>query len=181
VVVVFLAGHGKAHRGEYHFIPSDFRYTSDQAYEQGRTLSNSKLTALFQKRGAGKLLLILDTCHSGAVIKNPLVASRPGAEEKDALAILMKKTGRYILAAASPEGRALEEGTNGHGIYTWALLEGLSGKAAAPGTDRIELDALAQYLEDRVPQLTKPFGYQQIPMRSAEGQTFWLIRRPGQP
>src|SRR5262245_25519195 len=114
-------------------------------------------------------------------MKQPLVASRPGAEEKDALAILMKKTGRYILAAASPEGRALEQGTNGHGVYTWALLEGLSGKAAPAGTDRIELDALASYLEERVPQLTKPYGYEQIPVRSTEGQSFWLIRPPRQP
>jgi len=33
----------------------------------------------------------------------------------------------------------------------------------------------------RVPELTKRFGYQQVPMRSAAGQSFWIIRNPKKP
>jgi WD40 repeat protein len=176
VVIIFLAGHGKAVEGEYHFIPADFIYDNDRAYSQGRTLSHQKLEAMLANLGAGKRLLILDTCGSGAAI-----AARPGGEEKDAISRLMRSSGRYILAAASPQGKALEDGAQGHGIYTYALMEGLAGAADPKNTGRIEVDDLAKYLADRVPQLTARFGYQQRPMRSAAGEGFWLPRTPSTP
>jgi hypothetical protein len=170
VVVIFLAGHGKAHEGEYHFIPSDFLYDSDQAYARGRTLSHGKLERLLNGLGAGKRLLILDTCHSGAAL------GARSSEEKDALARLMRSSGRYILAAASPQGKALEDGKAGRGIYTQALMEGLAGAADQGKTGRIEVDALAEYVARRVPELTASYGYRQVPMRSATGESFWIIR-----
>ena len=177
VVVIFLAGHGKAYNGEYHFIPSDFLYDSDQAYASGKTLSHEKLEVLLKRLGAGKRLLILDTCGSGAAV-DPSRAN----EDKDAISLLMRSSGRYILAAASPLGKALEAGEQGHGVYTYALMEGLAGAADQPpygnGNGLIEVDELASYVAQRVPELTKRFGYQQVPMRSAAGQSFWIIRNP---
>ena len=176
VVVIFLAGHGKAPEGkEYHFIPADFIYDSDQAFNRGRTLSHGRLENVLKNLGAGKRLLILDTCDSGSAV----VAGRDGAsEQKDALARLMRSTGRYILAAASQQGRALEDGVGGHGVYTTALLEGLAGKAGQPNAPMVDVDALAEYVAHRVPELTRPAGYEQRPMRSAHGENFPLIRRP---
>jgi WD40 repeat protein len=176
VVVIFLAGHGKAQEGEYHFIPSDFLYTSDDAYRRGGTLSHGKLEQLLKNLGAGKRLLILDTCQSGAAI-----VGRTGSEEKDALARLMRSSGRYILAAASPLDKALEDPKAQHGIYTRALMEGLAGAADPQGTGRIEVDELAKYVERRVPELTAPYGYRQVPMRSAAGQSFWITNKTPAP
>jgi len=176
VVVIFLAGHGKAPDGQYHFIPADFIYDNDQAFNRGKTLSHTRLEAILKNLGAGKRLLILDTCDSGTAA----LAGRDGTtEQKDAVARLMRSTGRYILAAASPQGKALEDGVNGHGVYTWALLEGLAGAAGQPGSPMIEVDALADYLARRVPELTEKAGYQQRPMRSAQGENFPLTRRVG--
>jgi len=176
VVIIYLAGHGKAVEGDYHFIPADFVYDSDQAYKRGATLSHQNLEAMLVNLGAGKRLLILDTCGSGAAI-----AARPGGEEKDAIARLMRSTGRYILAAASPQGKALEDGEKGHGIYSYALMEGLAGGADPKNTGRIEVDELASYVARRVPQLTERYGYLQRPMRSASGESFWLPRTPSTP
>jgi hypothetical protein len=171
VVVIFLAGHGKAPEGQYHFIPADFIYDSDQAFNRGKTLSHARLETMLKDLGAGKRLLILDTCDSGAATHG-----RDGeTEQKDALVILMRRTGRYILAAASPQGKALEDGVQGHGVYTYALLEGLAG-AAGPRNGLIEVDALAEYLTRRVPELTAKAGYQQRPMRSAQGENFPIVR-----
>lgn len=180
VVVIYLAGHGKAYEGEYHFIPSDFRYDSDQAYRRGTTLSHRKVEALLKTLGAGKRLLILDTCSSGAAL-----AGRSSNDEKDAIARLMRSSGRYILAAASPQGKALEGGEQGHGLYSYALMEGLAGAAdRAPNGNNnvlIEVDELANYVARRVPELTARYGYQQVPMRSASGQSFWITRTPKTP
>jgi uncharacterized caspase-like protein len=176
VVLIYLAGHGKAPEGEYHFIPADFIYENEQAFGRGKTLSQQRLLDALKALGAGKRMLILDTCSSGA-----MSASRDGAtDQKDAIARLMKSSGRYILAAASPQGKALESGVRGHGVYTAAMLEGLAGAADPQNTGMIEVDALADYVSRRVPELTQQIaGYAQRPMRSAEGQTFPLVRRTG--
>lgn len=175
VVVIFLAGHGKAPNGDYHFLPADFIYDNEDAFKGGRTLSHTRLAAVLRSLGAGKRLLILDTCDSGSLLE-----SRDGAlEQKDAIARLMKSTGRYILAAASPQGKALEDGVGGHGVYTSALIEGLAGAADPSNTGVIEVDALANYVAERVPQITARVGYQQRPMRSAQGQNFPIIKRTG--
>src|SRR5262249_2427342 len=115
---------------------------------------------------------------AGTVVEgdNPIIASRGQAEDKDAIARLIKSSGQYILAAASPQGKALEDGVSGHGLYSLALSEGLAGAADPMKTGRIEVDLLEAYLEHRVPELSERFGYTQIPMRSANGQNFWLIR-----
>ena len=178
VVVIYLAGHGKAPEGKYHFIPADFIYDSDQAFNRGKTLSQARLELMLKDLGAGKRLLILDTCDSGAA-----TPGRDGAtEQKDAIVRMMRSTGRYILAAASPQGKALENGMQQHGVYTYALIEGLAGKADPHNTGMIEVDALADYVSQRVPELTQQIGgYRQQPMRAAEGQNFPLVRRPANP
>ena len=149
VVVIFLAGHGKAPEGQqYHFIPADFIYDSDQAFNRGKTLTHARLEGMLKNLGAGKRLLILDTCDSGTAV----LAGRDGAsEQKDALARLMRSSGRYILAAASQQGKALEDGVNGHGVYTTALLEGIAGAAGPRGSAMVDVDALADYVSRRVP------------------------------
>jgi hypothetical protein len=162
VVVIYLAGHGKASDGEYHFIPADFAYDSDKPFGPGKTLSYAVLESMLKGLGAGKRLLILDTCDSGS-------AAARGTELKDAVARLMRSTGRYILAAAALEGQAQEAGKYGHGLYTYALLEGLKGKADPGHTGVIEVDALASYASSRVRELTQN---QQIPMRSSSGENF---------
>jgi len=173
VVVIFLAGHGKAPEGQYHFIPADFVYDSDQAFNRGKTLSHARLETMLKNLGAGKRLLILDTCDSGSATEG-----RDGAtEQKDAVARLIRSSGRYILAAASPQGKALEDGVQWHGVYTYALLEGLAGRADPRNSGMIEVDALADYVSRRVPELTAPAGYRQRPMRSAQGENFPIVRR----
>jgi hypothetical protein len=175
VVVIYLAGHGKAPVGQYHFIPADFVYDNEQAFNRGRTLSEKRLLDGLKALGAGKRLLILDTCESGAIGQ-----TRGATEQKDAIARLMNSSGRYILAAASPQGQALESGVKEHGVYTYALLEGLAGAADPNQTGMIDADALADYVSRRVPELTQAIaGYAQRPMRSAQGQTFPIVRRPG--
>jgi hypothetical protein len=188
VVVIFLAGHGRAPEGRYHFIPADFVYENDQSFDGRRTLSQQRLETLLKALGAGKRLLILDTCDSGAMADpgsgtaSRGTASRDGVtEQKDAIARLMRSTGRYILAAASPQGKALEDGVQGHGVYTYALIEGLAGKAGERGASMIDVDALANYVAQRVPVLTRPAGYEQRPMRSMQGENFPLVRRAGAP
>lgn len=168
VFVLYLAGHGVTDRddGNYYFLPVDFRYTDAGAVKK-QALSNAFFQENLAKIRAGKSLVLLDTCNSGSF---QAVKTR-GVEEKTAMARLVKATGRATLMASSNSQVALE-GYQGHGVFTWTLLEGLKGKAA--GRDRqITVGSLADYVSETLPELTyKQFGYEQVPQRELQGMNF---------
>ncbi len=88
----------------------------------------------------------------------------------------MHRTGSAVLAAASDNQMALE-GYQNHGLFTYALLQGLRGAADAGNDDRrITVNELAEYVGNEVPRLTlERFGYEQFPMHEMHGQSFPLI------
>jgi WD40 repeat protein len=168
VFVLYLAGHGVTDRndGNYYFLPVDFRYTDDQAVKK-QALSNAYFQENLAKIRAGKSLVLLDTCNSGSF---QAVKTR-GVEEKTAMARLVKATGRATLMASSSAQVALE-GYQGHGVFTWALIEGLKGKAA-DRDKQITVGSLADFVSETLPELTyKKFGYEQVPQRELQGMNF---------
>ncbi|MBL8012393.1 MAG: hypothetical protein JNN05_00960, partial [Candidatus Omnitrophica bacterium] len=61
----------------------------------------------------------------------------------------------------------------GHGVFTYALLKGLSGEGDGNKDGRITVKELEAYLNDRVPELTKKYrGTAQYPNSYARGQDF---------
>jgi hypothetical protein len=76
-----------------------------------------------------------------------------GASQKAAVARLMKLTGRAIIAASSNQGIALE-GYNDHGVLSFAILEGLKGKAAHED-GLTTVNELAEFVVHHMPALTK--------------------------
>jgi len=103
-----------------------------------------------------------------------------GVEEKTAMARLVKATGRATLMASSSAQVALE-GYQGHGVFTWALIEGLKGKAA-DRNKQITVSSLADYVSETLPELTyKQFGYEQVPQRELQGMNFPIGVRQDKP
>jgi hypothetical protein len=171
VFVLYLAGHGTTLDGEYSFIPWEVRYTNQEALRQ-ESLDQEGIRKLLTGIPARKTLLLLDTCGSGAFATGPGRA----LDEKGAIDKLSRITGRAVLAASASDQMALE-GYQGHGVFTYALLEGLS--KAASDNELIEVSRLADYIEDVVPKITKArWGYEQFPMRDLKGQTFPIARKP---
>lgn len=170
VFVLYMAGHGVTDRedGNYYFLPVNSRYT-DPAAVRNQGISNQFFQTNLAKIRAGKSLVLLDTCNSGGF--GALKAKTRGIEEKTAVTRLVKATGRTTLMASANNQVALE-GYQGHGVFTWSLLEGLKGKAA--GRDRqITVGGLADYISEVVPELTyKQFGYEQVPQREMSGMNF---------
>lgn len=66
--------------------------------------------------------------------------------------------GLVVMCGASKEQEAAEE--DGHGFFTQALVEGLSGKADYDGDGLVELDELKLYVTKRVRALS---GDTQVP------------------
>jgi len=117
-----------------------------------------------------KSLIILDTCHSGLLAENTsdvmLAKRRSGMLEKiTAIEKLMRATGRSFLSSSGNKQFAVE-GYKGHGVFTYALLQGLKGNADQSGKmdGIITVSELAEYLSETVPEISfQEWGYRQVP------------------
>lgn len=170
--VLFLAGHGITYSkdGAYYFLPVNFRYSQDEDIpKQG--VSMSDLKRYLANIQASKSLLLLDTCNSGSFAE--AIASR-GILEKTAINKLTRAVGRHTIVASSRSQVALE-GFQGHGAFSWVLLDGIRGKAATP-KGLVTVNSLVSYVETALPELTyKKWGYEQIPQKSLIGEDFAIV------
>ncbi|WP_451980753.1 caspase family protein [Azospirillum endophyticum] len=148
-VVLYLAGHGVIVPSPkdpsvklYHFITQDVTAATPEAiFREG--LSEKDLNRLVSAISARNVLVMLDTCHSGAV--------SAGTVDK-----LYQDMGqRYLLAASSEQEEALDSYDGRNGIFAHAVLEGLKGKALLPGDEAIYNLTLGQYVNRAVPRLAR--------------------------
>jgi uncharacterized caspase-like protein len=79
------------------------------------------------------------------------------------------------MIAATADDKMAIEGEGGHGAFTYALLEGLRGKADRNRNDSVEVRELADYVEEELPKFTRKWGYEQFPFSSTEGSSFTLV------
>lgn len=79
---------------------------------------------------------------------------------------------RAVLSATSDKDMALE-GHEGHGVFTYALLQGLRGGADSDANREIDIDELGVFVRKQVSVITKKrWGYEQLPMLVLSGQIF---------
>lgn len=119
---------------------------------------------------AQKILVLLDACKSGSI----LVAFR-GFEDRKALSQLSRATGVHVIAASTKDQFAAEVKDLGHGVFTYTLLEGLKGKAAA-GSEIVTVRKLMGYIEEQLPDITKKYKQEgQCPVVDSKGMDFPLV------
>jgi len=171
VFLLFFAGHGitDEKEGAYYFLPADFRYTGEDAVQK-QAVSMTDFRNMLANVHAMKSLILLDTCNSGSFAE--AIASR-GMTEKTAITKLSRAVGRATIVASSKSQVALE-GYEGHGAFTWTILEGMKGKATDKGS-KITINTLATFIEEDLPKLTfKKWGYKQIPQKTLQGMDFQI-------
>ncbi|MBC7931421.1 MAG: PD40 domain-containing protein [Rubrivivax sp.] len=182
--VFFYAGHGVMSEGdgskakEFYLVPYDVTqlYGDDDSLA-AKGISARSLKEFATKISAQKQLIVFDACQSGGAVEE--FATR-GASEEKAIAQLARSAGIAVLAASGTEQFATEFKSLGHGLFTFALLQGLAGQADG-GTlpdGKITVAELKAFLEDQVPELTKKYrGTQQWPTGNLRGQDFPLVVR----
>ncbi|MEQ8924281.1 MAG: caspase family protein [Fulvivirga sp.] len=174
VLFFYYAGHGSMVDVSFYFVPTDnVKLYSEDKLKQS-AISAAELQNELQRISALKQLLIIDACQSGGSVE--LLAQR-GAPEEKALAQLSRSTGIHVLAAAGSEQFATEFKELGHGIFTYVLLEALSGKAdGSPKDGKVTIYELKSYLDDQVPEFSKKHkGQMQFPHTFSRGQDFPII------
>jgi WD40 repeat protein len=145
-VLLFIAGHGVNDGPHYRFLPTN-------AERVGSTFRNVTVVPWQFLQEAvesakGRRILFLDTCHSGNAYN-----------EKVGNAAYHANIITY--ASARFDQEALEDADLGHGLFTYAIVEGLSGKSRA--RREISTRELADYVAERVGELAKAMSGEQKP------------------
>jgi hypothetical protein len=163
-IVIYFAGHGGRERVattvnadglEKYLLPYDA--APNDLF--GTALRTDELSDILQRLRPERIVVLLDSCFSGAAGGRTHVAQRSIGERAAPLTsefldrMVQAGHGRVLLTASGPNEPALEDPKLRHGVFTYYLLEGLRGAAANPDGD-IEVDALYHYLAERVPTAT---------------------------
>jgi WD40 repeat protein len=166
VAIIYLAGHGEAFSGKYYFLPYDLADITDEAIMKSG-VSQEEIISAVRACPATKVLLILDSCKSGT-----LAVTMRGLEEKRAVMLLSKTAGVHVLAATAEEQSAAELAQFGHGLFTYEILDGLSGKADENGDRIVQVFELLPFVSDQVMRQSEARSRPQSPTVMMQGGNF---------
>ena len=170
--VVFYAGHGHRDKktSQFYMLPSDVDVADLPRTGVTGTQIKEKLKVV-----PGKVLVLLDACHSGSIGNAP---ADPGSLTDDVQRQLAAPDcGVVILCAAMAQEEAGEAAAVQHGFFTEALLQGLAGEAPQGKDGLIHLTALDYYVEEAVAELSKEEQHVVID-RPSTVTSFPLVKPP---
>jgi uncharacterized caspase-like protein len=166
-VVIYLSGHGLVDDTQptkpYYFITQNVNANDIPGTALSQSILKEKLTAIKSKN----VLLFLDTCYSGAM-------------ELSTFDRIHNYFGQvYLLAAASSDQEALDSYKGIDGPFAYAVIEGLTGKAARGAM--VDEHDLGMYVKSELPRLVNdvhPGHKQSASFKTAGGeiQDFPLTR-----
>jgi hypothetical protein len=147
-VVVFLAGHGENDGASYRFLPTDAE-RMETGWRSSKAVPWYTIEETLQV-AKGRRLLFVDTCHSGNAYNQRL-----------ANASFHENVIAY--SATRWDQLALENAGLGHGLFTYAVVEGIEGAADNAGKREIRARQLYDYVVGRVAKLAEEIEGTQSP------------------
>jgi len=175
-VVFFFAGHGmELEEGASYLLPAEADARTAETLEDS-ALESARVTGLLKKLPASRLLMLVDACRNDprggrAAADNLLGQGTTRDLQLDEAATSVGSSSRVsaTLLACSPGERAFEWSDQGHGFFTWHLVEGLKGNAADE-SGVVTLPRLVSYVEKTVPSSSQTVtGRTQTPWHHSQG------------
>ena len=150
VFVLYIAGEADRIDETYYLLTSQSQdFSAKQLQSTG--LSATQLKKWIADVPTTNKLILLDTPMSDSVIKMNDVFAKNISKCKSGMILT---AGRYTV----------EEGFRGHSVFTYTILDALSGIADQNKNGFIESNEMAQYVEAAIPMIAKQaFNRQQIP------------------
>lgn len=152
---IYLAGHGDAiDEDQFFFLSYDCNPGGDKNnYLAGGAIqlyNLKKKIAAETSRGV-EVFFIMDACRTSEL---------PGGNEGMNFlntAVSQKKAGEIMMLATAAGQESLEDSSigNGHGLFTWYLVDGLSGVADSISTadNKVTFQEIKRYVESNVPSV----------------------------
>jgi tetratricopeptide (TPR) repeat protein/uncharacterized caspase-like protein len=137
-------------------IPYFILYDTDLRDPHGTGFKMERFKDIVSEIPATKGLVLSDTCHSGGV----QLAGRDSGNTS------IRANGRYLeevsrvtrgvgfISAADQLEQSFERDDLNQGVFTYCLLQGLSGDADANFDGKVTFNEISGYLRDEVPKLT---------------------------
>lgn len=185
VVVFYFSGHGytildqKSGNKMYFYRPFDLPNAQTESFGVVRrvAITAEYLNSAFAEIKARKVLLVLDTCHSGAA----LTAMDRSATTSDQIQLqkFANASGRFIFTSAAGSEVARESEELKHGLFTWVFINALQGYADygnAAGMinddDYISLKEIQLYLDSYFMEQTSDYrgDFRQNPVINSLGR-----------
>jgi hypothetical protein len=176
-VILFLGGHGETDGTSWYFIPYELAYPEKPEELRDKGLSSRELQEEIVRMGATKILVLLDSCKSGAALS---AFSSRGVEDRKALAQLVRASGAHVVAASTKDQEASEAKQLGHGIFTYTLLQGIRGGAdGSPKDGVVMVRELLSYVESELPSVSQKYKAKaQYPVAYSMGNDFPISTVP---
>jgi uncharacterized caspase-like protein/tetratricopeptide (TPR) repeat protein len=159
--VIYIAAHGAvlpvfdARTKTNRDIPYFILYDTDLRDPERTALRMEVFRDTVDKLEAKKGLVLSDTCYSGGVqivgrgVDDSATANQRYLDEMNKI-----PTGVGFISAARQTERSYEKDDFNHGVFTYSLLEALSGNADQDQDGKVTFDEVVSYLDARVPGLT---------------------------
>ncbi|WP_440936791.1 caspase family protein [Candidatus Pelagibacter sp.] len=164
-VYLFFAGHGLVsdNQKDLYLLP----YDGEPSLLDDTSIKRSELFSIISESNPKSVTAFLDTCYSGLTRENKMLiaSARPLkiVAEENAIPININ----LITAAANNEiANGLEAAE--HGMFSYYLMEGLSGNADSDNDKNITLGELYSYLSEKVKDKSSKLGRQQNPQLSGD-------------
>ena len=151
LAVIHFSGHGALVDGKLYLLPYDVD-ARDDAGIQSNGLSVEDLKAELAELGKhGRVLVLLDACHSGATT----TAGNRLSMDSTALRTALAAANVSVLTSSTGAEVSYETPELQHGAFTKAVLDAFDDPEADVNKNGlITPTALAAYVENRVPMLT---------------------------
>ena len=151
MVLLYYSGHGIVAKGQRLYLA-----TGQSSFDrpQARSIATNEVRDLMEQSRAGRLVVILDCCHSGVFAEGAKGAEAPAMTDST-FGDATGAEGQYVLTATDAlqyaydgAGALREAVTNGPVLsrFTRWLVDGIGKGEASPFDEQITLDALYQYL-----------------------------------
>jgi hypothetical protein len=160
-VVLFLAGHGENEGADYLFMPEDAEEVDKKYFRPSTVVKWSVLQQALQD-AQGIRIMFVDTCHSPGAYNQRLIKDAADANI-------------VVFSATDSATEAQEDANLGHGIFTYALAEGLNGKADLMNKGAVNITGLFNFVSSEVYDLSKG---EQEPTFSAAGVKNFVVAKP---
>jgi hypothetical protein len=150
VNLIFLAGHGVTdEKGYFYYFAAD----GDPDAVRATGIGRDEILRTIKHRKGG-MVVMLDTCQSGATVDASVPTGSPVDMNRLANELGDKTLGVFLYASALGRQFSYEDPDWGNGAFTKAMIEGLSGKADRDNTGFVDTEELSLYVRRRVLDLT---------------------------
>jgi|GEM_PF-4650723 len=179
-VLIYFAGHGGIEEDKMgtesdnwakYLLPFDT--VKDNLYSSA--LSNGEFQNLLRSIKSRKLVIFMDSCYSGGVSSGKARDVDVRISD-DPYKKLVEGEGRLVIAASQPNQQSFENDGLGHGVFTYHLIEALSGAADYEQNGFVTATELIKYLAENVPKTVKHLeGREQEPLFTGDLKNDFVV------